>query len=311
MKRFTLLALIIISLTPRTISSLSYPEQQLPFEINRNKVILPVRINDSRPLKIILDSGMPGHGVLLFKKELQEELKLEARENAQIHGAGQGKESHAVITVPQTLKIAESSFDNQPVIILQNDTMSHFPTDGVIGNTIFGPHAVHFDFEKKIITLNESGSFIPDQTWNALDMTFNDHGIPFIDAAISVQGEKEVFINIYIDSASSEALELLVRPDQKFILPEKLETRYLGRGLSGDINGLFGKVAVLRLGSFILTDVPTAFPKAEVRSRQPGADGILCNNSLLRFYAVFDFNAGKLYLKPNSRFKEPYNSNYD
>jgi len=187
--------------------------------------------------------------------------------------------------------------------------MSHFPTDGVIGNTIFGQHAVHFDFEKKIITLLESGSFIPDQTWSTLDMTFNDHGIPFIDAAVSVHGEQEVPINIYIDSASSEALELLVRPDQKFILPEKLETRYLGRGLSGDINGLFGKVAVLRLGSFILKEVPTAFPEAEVRSRQQGADGILCNNCLLRFYVVFDFNANKLYLKPNSHFSEPYKSN--
>ena len=41
-------------------------DRKIPFEIDRNKVILPVRINDSRPLKIILDSGMLGKGVVLF-----------------------------------------------------------------------------------------------------------------------------------------------------------------------------------------------------------------------------------------------------
>ena len=306
MKRFPLIVLMIASLTLETISSLSIPEQQLPFEIIRNKVILPVRINNSRPLKIILDSGMPGQGVLLFKKELQDELNLDALENAQVRGAGQGMESHAVRSVPQTLKIGDIKFKNQPIIILQNDTMRNFPTDGVMGNTIFGPHTVLFDFEEKIITLMESGSFVPDSSWESLDMTFNDHGIPFIQVSISIRGDEEVPINVYIDSASSEALELLVRPNQKFILPEKLETRYLGRGLSGDINGLFGKVAKLRLGSFILIDVPTAFPKAEVRSRQPDADGIICNASFLRFQVVFDFNEKKLYLKPNRRFEKPF-----
>lgn len=34
-------------------------------------------------------------------------------------------------------------------------------------------------------------------------------------------------------------------------------------------------------------------------SRPPEADGIICNNTLMRFHVVFDFSAGKLYLKPN------------
>ena len=184
--------------------------------------------------------------------------------------------------------------------------MSGFPTDGVMGNSIFGQHAVRFDFEKKIITLTKSGSFHADSSWETLEMSFNDHGIPLVKAAVSISGEKEIPLHVYIDSASSEALELLVRPDQKFSLPANLETRYLGRGLSGDITGQFGHVKMLRLGSYVLEDVPTAFPKAEVRSRQPGADGIICNNALLRFHVVFDFSAEKLYLKPNGLFGQSF-----
>lgn len=280
--------------------------QTIPFELERLKVILPVRVNGSRPLRIILDSGMPGEGVVLFKKELGKELNLEGSNLYQIRGAGRGKESTAVRVESQDLAIADINFTNQPITILQNDVMSGFPTDGVIGNTLFGHHAVHFDFENNIIMLLEPGSFQSGPGWEALTISFNEHGIPFIDIVVSIDGEKDIPLHVYIDSASREALELLVRPEQKFTLPEDLETKYLGRGLSGDITGQFGRVARLKLGPFLLTDVPTAFPNASVRSRQPGADGIICNNTLLRFHVVFDFSGGKLFLKPNSLFRKPF-----
>ena len=55
-----------------------------------------------------------------------------------------------------------------------------------------------------------------DSRWEAIDLRFNASGIPFVDAAVSIAGEDLVDINIYIDSASSEALERLVKPDMKF-----------------------------------------------------------------------------------------------
>ena len=281
-------------------------DRKIPFDIERNKVILPIRIDGSRPLKIILDSGMPGQGILLFKKELGEELNLEGAAPYRISGAGQGLESTAIRAEAQKLVVGKAEFSHQPVMILQSDTMSGFPSDGVIGNTIFGNHAVRFDFEKKLITLMEPGSFRPDLSWETMAMTFNDLGIPFIQVKISVNGENEIPLHVYIDSASSESLELLVKQDQKFTTPENLETRYLGRGLDGDITGLFGRVARLRLGSFMLEDVPAAFPKAEVRSRQPGAEGIIGNDTLMRFHVVFDFSESKLYLKPNSLYGKPF-----
>jgi hypothetical protein len=308
MKKNMISALAMAVLCLGNCSVFAESPQKIPFEIDRSKVILSVRINDSRPLRIILDSGMPGRGILLFKKELGEELNLRSAEIYRIRGAGRGSRSSVMRVASQNLSIGDVGFSNQAVMVLQSDTMSGFSTDGVIGNSIFGPHAVRFDFEDKIITLMESGSFRPDSSWEFLDMTFNDHGIPFIKAAVSVSGENEIPLQVYIDSASGEALELLVRPGQRFILPEDLETRYLGRGLSGDISGLFGQVTRLRLGSFVLENVPTAFPQADVRSRQPGADGILCNGTLMRFHVVFDFSQGKLFLKPNNLFNSPIKS---
>ncbi|MDP6372520.1 MAG: hypothetical protein QF463_15380 [Vicinamibacterales bacterium] len=50
----------------------------------------------------------------------------------------------------------------------------------------------------------------------------------------------------------------------------------------------------------------TAFADAEIRSRQPGADGVLSNAALRRFRAIFDYRNNLLHLKPNEMFDEPF-----
>ena len=157
MKRYSIFILLIVGLSAAASGTADEESvQRIPFDISRNKVILPVKINNSRPLMIILDSGMPSRGVILFKKELGDELSLEGAENIRIRGAGKGKESYAIRAESQRLSVGDVVFSDQPVLILQNDTMSGFPTDGVMGNSIFGQHAVRFDFEKKIITLTKA-----------------------------------------------------------------------------------------------------------------------------------------------------------
>ena len=85
--------------------------------------------------------------------------------------------------------------------------------------------------------------------------------------------------------------------------------KHLGRGLDGDIYGQFGRISSFKIGSFVLHDMPTAFPQAAIRSRQQGADGILFDNALRRFNLIFDYSREKLYIKPNGSFHEPSNLN--
>jgi hypothetical protein len=113
-------------------------------------------------------------------------------------------------------------------------------------------------------------------------------------------------VSLYIDLASSEALELLLRDSMPFVPPDALEDHYLGRGIRGDIYGQKGTIARLRLGPFELTDVVTAFAQAEIRSRQPDADGVLSNATLRRFRTIFDYRNNLLHLRPNEMFDEPF-----
>lgn len=279
--------------------------KEIPFQLMRNKIILPVSVNGSRELKVILDTGMPGTGLLLFRKEVGEELNLRGGKRYLIRGAGQGETSYAIRIENRELRSGEATFPGQNILVLQNDTMQGFLTDGVIGYTVFGSGIVEIDYDSQRITLFDHDGFRPGPGWETLDLTFK-RNIPWLKARVEINPGQEFSAEMYIDMASSEALEMLIKPDMKFTLPPGLEKKFIGRGLSGDITGHFGSIPSLTIGSHVLRGVPTVFPTKEARSRQEGADGILSNNALRRFNLVFDYARKKLYIKPNKTFGLPF-----
>ena len=306
---FSLLLIVSLCLWTNVLPNVEYPtssSEQIPFELIRNKIILPLRVNGSRVLKVILDTGMPSQGAMLFDPRLAEEIELKNPRKYEVKGAGRGNTSYVLREEGATLSFGDIDFPQQSIMILQNDIMRGFPTDGVVGNVLFSSSSVKIDYDSSLITLLDRRSLKLGEGWEAIDMRFNENQIPFINASVSISGEDPVDINMYIDSASSEAIELLVKPDMKFLLPDNLENHYLGRGLSGDIYGQLGRIESLKIGPFTLKEIPAAFPKAEIRSRQEGADGILCNNALRRFNVIFDFDGKKLYLKPNKTYSLPF-----
>jgi hypothetical protein len=203
-----------------------------------------------------------------------------------------------------SFRIGDVVLSPQRVIILQGQTMSGFASDGVCGQSLFGSRIVELDYDQMTMILHERGPFTPDSSWTALPLTFRANWIPWIDVALSVAGTDSVMLSCYVDLASSETIEILMRDDMKVELPEGTEEVYLGRGLSGDIHGKRGKVAWAQIGPHRVADLTMAAAPAEVRSKQPGADAVVGNGLLHRFNCVFDYGAGRLYLRPRSQDRE-------
>ncbi len=279
---------------------------RIPFELDRNKVILPVRIGGSRVLRVLLDTGMHFDGLLLYRKELKESLGTDDLMDVHVGGAGPDGASNAVMADSVVFSIGDALLPGQRVIVLQDGRFDGFPGDGVSGYSLFGHYAVEIDYDSLLITLHDTDSLVVDVSWESIPMTFKGNMIPWVEAAVSVTDGDELPVSLYIDLASGEAVEMLIRDGMLYQLPSDLEEVYLGRGLSGDINGYRGRIFSFRLGSFTLKDVTAAFVDAEVRSKQPGADGVLANNALRRFNLIFDYGNERLYLKPNGHFEEPF-----
>lgn len=195
---------------------------------------------------------------------------------------------------------------NQRLLVLQGDLYKGFPSNGIIGYSIFGHYITEFNYDNNTMTLHDSYKFEIEDSWTLIPIYFKNNKIPWIDAAVVIEDEEPISISTYIDYAAGDAIVLLEKPDMKFQVPENLAEIHLGRGLSGDIYGKTGSISKLVIGPYELKNVRASFAPAKVRSKQDNADGVLGIGSLRRFNLIFDYSNKRLYLKPNTHFDEPY-----
>jgi hypothetical protein len=244
-------------------------------------------------------------GVYLFHNELTTEIDMSDAIEVRVPGAGSGEASTALMIENGTLTFGEVTVDSQRVIISESAYTQSFPSDGVIGWNLLGHYAVQIDYDLGSIALHDTTGFQVDSTWCCVPITLKKD-IPFLEGTVEVVEGEIIPMVVYIDLGSDEALELLTKTDQRFTLPDSLEPRYLGTGLSGDIHGSFGWSRNLWLAEYQLSHIPTAFAPAEVRSKQEGGDGILGNDFIRRFNIIFDYAHERLYLRPSKYFEVPF-----
>jgi hypothetical protein len=284
------------------VCSTGVESQPIPINVLRNKTIVPVKVGQSRTLDILLDTGMSFDGLLIYNPDLTDSIILNNGMKIQLSGAGKGKPTTAMMDTSAQFTIGDFEFKNQKLLLLQNDMYKGFPSDGVLGYSIFGHFAVEIDYDKNVMMLHDDKGLTLDESWDSIPIYFKKNTIPWIDVSIVIENEVPVRISTYIDFAAGETIELLEKVGMKFTLPKNLQEAYLGRGLSGDIYGKKGTIKKLMIGKYELNNINAAVAPAAVRSKQENADAVIGSGSLRHFNLIFDYHHKKLFLKPNSFF---------
>ncbi|NIP41656.1 MAG: hypothetical protein GWO41_11600 [candidate division Zixibacteria bacterium] len=311
MKDYTLRILIsvifayAISLSTAHGQANSEDDPTVPFRLERSKIIIPTSINGSKPMNLILDTGMRFDGVYLFHLKALELIDTAGAIEVQVGGAGKGEAPKATMIESGNLTFDNISLTDQPIVVSHSPHVQTFPTDGVIGWSLFGHYQVEIDYDRQLIHLRDTNYVHNDSTWVTVPVTMKEN-LPFLDIEVEVVEGEVLPMHVYIDLASGDALELLVHDYQKFTMPDSLTKSYLGTGISGDINGHYGKTARLQIGGYDLYRIPTAFAPAEVRSKQGGADGIIGNGLIRSFNIIFDYPRSRILIKPNLTFDLPF-----
>jgi hypothetical protein len=278
----------------------------VPIALIRNKTVVPVRFQGVRELHLILDSGMGFDGLLLFDPGLRDSLGSRNLTVAKIPGAGGGPPSEAFVADSLAFRVGDVRFESQRVIIPANDALGSPEIAGVIGYSLLGHYAVEIDFDTLTLALRDPQTFEPGPGWTSLPLAMGRNNLPYLEVSASVGDERPIPLKAYIDCASSEAIEFLLRPSMRFTVPLDAEEAYLGRGLSVDIHGRRGRIARLILGPHELRNVVAAFAPAEVRSKAGGADAVLANSALRRFNLVYDYVHARLFVRPNGHFGDRF-----
>lgn len=289
----------------------------IPFELQSNLIILPVRVNDGEELKFILDTGV--RTAILTNGLYVEGVPQVNDRMITLMGAGNEGEVSAYVSNGISFSLPEGiAADGNAMLVLKEDYLqldSYLGTrvHGILGYEVFSRFIVEIDYLHREVTLHRPEYFRPRRRYTRVPISVEDTK-PYIDGVtLWINDSTSMKAKLMIDTGASHALMLNTASSDSIVVPEPNLSGYLGRGLSGDIFGYMARVSKMGIGDFELEEVVSSFPEEDaflqnVR-RRTGHHGNLGGSALKRFRVIFDYANEAIYLRKNRNYRKPFDYN--
>jgi hypothetical protein len=281
---------------------------EVPFGVERNLIVIPVSVNNSRPLRYVLDTG--GQGAFMNDPGMVDSLNLKIAGTMRVRGAGDaGEAGEAWLVENVSFNIGGIELSNGLLGVSRAASGPGFMAglDGVIGRPVFASLVVEVDWEKRVVRFYDPSKFNYNGAGAILPLTFDNGGRPYTVASVTVAGDKAIAVKLVVDTGASHALSLDAGSHPLIRLPEGAVKTVLGRGSSGEITGYTGRVKSFQLGNYSLKDVPTTFPdQSSGTAGIGGRQGNLGGGVLRRFKIIYDYSRSRMIVEPNKFFNDPF-----
>jgi hypothetical protein len=288
----------------------------MEFKSASNLIIIPVTINESDTLNFILDTGVKYP--IITELPFVNKLNLNYMMPVQIQGLGEDHNLTAYRSANNTIKLGELTAWNQEVqmIIDENFQISHIigiPVHGLIGFNMFQDFIVRIDYARERLTLYRPEHYkYRDRRKDIILPLLFEENKPYVQTSIVTDDSEEVPVKLLVDTGASDALWLSEKSDQRIGLPQKHIETFLGRGLSGDLYGIKGRIDGIWVGPLILPEPIVAFPNSELIDQlisRNDRNGTLGAEILRRFVVTLDYRNSRMTLRPTYRVKQDFNYN--
>lgn len=292
-----------------------YQKATIPFEVYNNLIVIDVLLNQSLPLKFILDTGV--RTTVLTEKTLSDLLNMEYSRKITIPGVGGEKLVDAFVVNDVSLNIGEIQGEGHALLVLEKDLLQlknflGVNVHGILGYELFSRFIVDINYAWKEINIYRPHEFSKRKKFKAYDMTIEDTK-PYLVADLAIREDsgrhKGKFL---IDTGASHTLLLDSRSADFLYCPEPNLDTNLGRGLGGDINGKVARIDFLGLNEFEFHDVITTFPDEEsydLAYEINERNGSIGGGLMSRFHTIYDYANGKLYIKKGKGYRKPFEFN--
>ncbi len=283
---------------------------EIPFRRVNNHLILPVSVNGSEPLDVVLDTGMPAAGLAVYGGSHIAALGLDVDPSiqARVGGAGgDGAHVTARIALEESLSLPGLEIAGTRVIVLPEMPELSGYHDGIIGYSLFGRFVVEIDYDASVLRLHEPGAYRAPADAVILPLALR-HRLPYATVTLTQAGHDPFDAEVVVDLGASHAISLNRDHSPRIVLPAKTLSAVVGRGVSGPVRGEVGRLAALGLGGARLEDVVATFPVSEHQNPR-GIDslaGNLGSDVLRRFNTTFDYAGERMILVPNRSRDEPF-----
>lgn len=287
---------------------------EIPIEIHNNLAVVPVVLNNTLPLKFIVDTGV--RTAILTEKIYSDILNLSYSRKYTISGAGGQKLVDAYLTNNVTFDMPGVHGQGHSMLVLDQDYLelkNSMGTEvhGILGYELFSRFVVTVNYETKRLILERPDKFKPRKSFQVLPITVEDTK-PFIRVPLAMTDSVKLIAKLLVDSGASHGIFLEIDSDSAVQVPKKNIDAVLGRGLGGIIIGKIGRVRQLSLGSYQLPNLIANFPidyipkDSTQENNKKHRNGSIGGDLLSRFTVVFDFPHEKIYLKKNGSFNKKF-----
>ncbi|MDR2238800.1 MAG: aspartyl protease family protein [Chryseobacterium sp.] len=286
----------------------------IPFKLINNLIFIPININGAE-LTFLLDTGVSE--TILFSLD-NKEVKLSNVEKMKFSGLGENLSVDGFKSDRNLAKIGDHLVNNSLMLYLIVDEefniSSHvgIPVNGVIGYHFFKDHPVSIDYMTKKITVYQDIETAKRKIrkYDEIPITI-ERDKPYLMADVEMTRERKNS-KLLIDLGNSDAIWLFPTLIKDFVYNRPNIDDFLGRGFNGDIYGKRSRIHNFYLGDFRFEKPLTAMPDEYsiqhvklVENRKGSVGGEI----IRRFTSVFDYSGGKLYLRKNRNFDDPFHFN--
>ncbi len=273
-------------------------------------VIIKLKINGKGPFNFVLDTGV---GLMIVTDPtLVDSLNLYNRRTLKLYGLGEegAVEAYATSSLDVSLPGLKSYDVAAAVLKKDNFLLSNYagmPIHGLLGYEFFDNLAVKINFDDSLLTVCRPENLKTLKKGSKIPLVIEDRK-PFLFANVKMPDGKEKKCKLIVDLGAGHpiSLENMIASNG---LPAKFITANLGVGFTGPINGFISRIDRIDIGSYKFKDVLSEFPEEDSSAfhRQFGRrEGNLGFGILKRFVIVFDYRDSVMYLKPGSKFKDPF-----
>jgi hypothetical protein len=283
----------------------------IPFSLVDQKILIPISINDSKPLQFVLDTGSPV--TVIVESHNTKALPLKSSGKISVGGLGDDGDSSASfihntnITVG-SFKISEKSILHIPLSGLPFfDDLDEVFFDGIIGFDLLAHLIVKIDYDTSTITLFEKESFddqkYTDEKWSTVALDIKQ-SVPFINSKVRIKEDSTPMdLILHLDTGAAGALSLAPRRHDEINFPT---TYYKSKsfGISGGLDNFNSSVASASIGNIVFTNMQTDFSDSAVTDDEKH-HGSIGNQLFSQFNVIFDYQDKRMLIKENHRFNQP------
>jgi hypothetical protein len=212
----------------------SVPEMTLRYKTMKDLIILPVTINDSIQVNLILDTGC--RNLILFGKKFKKLFSIDSSRPVLFSGLGDGKPVSGELSLENKVSINHVLGEQIPVVIVSTNNLfgNYYNVHGVIGYDIFLKFEVEINARERIITFRPASRSFAPYGYTHVPLRVVD-ARPVMGSRIILDNKTAVDLELMIDTGSSLALLLKTREIEKF--GDYRREIVLGIGLNGPVSG--------------------------------------------------------------------------